>query len=101
LIRHRTNEEEKKAKREKEAAGDATTPASEEEDTYLGQDIYIYVYSGLTLLIFVVTKVRAIYFFQYCMKISINVHNRMFGSLVRAPTKFFDDNPSGMNTNKI
>jgi ATP-binding cassette subfamily C (CFTR/MRP) protein 4 len=35
------------------------------------------------------------------MRISINVHNKMFGSLVRAPVKFFDENPSGRVMNRF
>ena len=54
-----------------------------------------YGYTGLMVAIFVITKVRAIYFLHYCMNISINVHDNMLSSMVRALTKFFDDNPSG------
>lgn len=65
------------------------------DDEYLGEDVYLWVYSGIVVAVFVLTKFRAIYFFMFCIKISINVHNRMFVSLVRAPMKFFDENPSG------
>ena len=66
------------------------TPCEEFDNSY-----HFYVYTGLIVAIFVITKVRAIYFFHYCMNISINVHDSMFSSMARAPTKFFDDNPSG------
>ncbi|CAL8104285.1 unnamed protein product [Orchesella dallaii] len=68
---------------------------------YMGEDIYLYVYTGIVVAIFVLTKFRAIYFFMFCIKISINVHNKMFVSLVRAPMKFFDDNPSGRVMNRF
>lgn len=68
-----------------------------DDEGYLGEDIYLWVYSGIVVALFVLTKWRAIYFFMFCIKISINVHNKMFTSLVRAPIKFFDDNPSGLN----
>lgn len=35
------------------------------------------------------------------MKISVNMHNRMFSSLARAPIKFYDDNPSGRILNRF
>lgn len=65
------------------------------DDGYLGENVYLWVYTGIVAAVFVLTKFRAIYFFMYCTKISVNVHNRMFMSLVRAPIKYFDDNPSG------
>lgn len=67
----------------------------ENDDGYLGEDVYLYTYTGLVMAIFFFTKARAISFFFYCMRISTRVHNKMFQSLVRAPIKFFDDNPSG------
>jgi len=39
--------------------------------------------------------IKALLFFIFCTIISVNLHDWMFTSLVRAPTKFFDDNPSG------
>jgi ABC-type multidrug transport system fused ATPase/permease subunit len=67
----------------------------EEDIGYLGEDIYLFVYTGVVAGIFFLTKARAISFFLFCMRISVQVHNKMFQSLVRAPIKFFDDNPSG------
>jgi len=64
---------------------------------YLGEDIYLFVYTGIVAGIFFLTKARAVSFFLFCMRISIKVHNKMFESLVRAPIKFLDDNPSGMS----
>lgn len=62
---------------------------------YLGQNTYIYIFSGLVTGVIVFNLLRAVGFFTYCTKISVNMHNRMFSSLVRAPAKFFDENPSG------
>ncbi|OXA60234.1 Multidrug resistance-associated protein 4 [Folsomia candida] len=69
--------------------------------TYLGQHVYIAVYSGLVLLIALHTNINSAYFFKYCMKISSNIHDRMFASVVRAPMQFFDDNPSGRIMNRF
>jgi len=35
------------------------------------------------------------------MRVSVRLHNRMFSSLVRAPTAFFDANPSGRIMNRF
>lgn len=65
------------------------------------QNFYAYVYCGLMGAFIVFSVVRSILFFGYCMRISINLHNGMFRSLVRAPVKFFDDNPSGRIMNRF
>jgi ATP-binding cassette subfamily C (CFTR/MRP) protein 4 len=65
------------------------------DDNYLGRDTYLIVYSGVNLLAVSFCLFRALFFYMFCTRISIKLHNRMFQSLVRAPTKFFDDNPSG------
>lgn len=53
-------------------------------------------YIGLGVLVLVVDVVRTIYMFYYSMRISRNIHTKMFACIVEAPIKFFDDNPSGM-----
>ncbi|CAG7835020.1 unnamed protein product, partial [Allacma fusca] len=62
---------------------------------------YFYIYTGIVIALFFITKATAMYWSYYCMKISVNVHDNMFKSLVRAPTKFFDDNPSGRILNRF
>jgi len=47
------------------------------------------------------TNLRACMFFNLCMKASKNLHNRMFGSLLSAPMRFFDTNPSGRILNRF
>lgn len=59
------------------------------------RNIYMYIYAGLACIVFLIDTTRTIYFFSYTMKISSNIHNKMFTSLVRVPIKFFDENPSG------
>ncbi|CAL8104325.1 unnamed protein product [Orchesella dallaii] len=73
----------------------------DEDDNYLGRDVYIWVLTGLVGTVLLFNLLRAFGFFTYCMKISVNMHNRMFTSLVRAPSKFFDDNPSGRIMNRF
>ncbi|ODN00558.1 Multidrug resistance-associated protein 4 [Orchesella cincta] len=73
----------------------------DENDNYLGRNVYIYVFTGLVGGVILFSLLRAVGFFIYCMKISVNMHNRMFTSLVRAPSKFFDDNPSGRVMNRF
>lgn len=65
------------------------------EDDYLGQNIYLYVYGGLVAMVLGFNLLRALGWFSYSYLISVNMHNKMFQSVVRAPTKFFDDNPPG------
>ncbi|CAL8104328.1 unnamed protein product [Orchesella dallaii] len=74
---------------------------NEDDDSYLGRNTYIWVFTGLVAAVVFFNLLRAVGFFTYCMKISVNMHNRMFTSLVRAPPKFFDDNPSGRVMNRF
>lgn len=62
---------------------------------YLGESTYLAVYGGLVALVVVLNFLRAIGWFKYTALISVNMHNKMFSSIVRSPTKFFDDNPPG------
>ncbi|ODM90032.1 Multidrug resistance-associated protein 4 [Orchesella cincta] len=80
----------------------STTPSSFlNDDDYLGQNTYIYIYSGIILAVVVTNIFRSLSFFSYSLKIGINLHNAMFSSIVRAPVKFFDDNPSGRVMNRF
>ena len=64
-----------------------------EPDTYTG----IYVFTILIVCVFIFSMVRTIHYFLMCMISSINLHNRMFQSIIRAPLLFFDQNPVGMD----
>ena len=57
--------------------------------------IYMVFYISLAILVLVVDVVRTIYMFYFTMRISRNLHKKMFACIVEAPVKFFDDNPSG------
>lgn len=63
--------------------------------TYRGEDYYMYFYTGIVIAVIISTLTRAFVFFWYSLQIGINLHDKMFRSVVRAPVKFFDDNPSG------
>jgi hypothetical protein len=61
----------------------------------LDNNEFLYVYIGIVGLLCLASLVRSIGFFWICMKASVNLHSRMFSSVLRSPIKFFDDNPSG------
>ena len=64
-----------------------------EPDTYTG----IYVFTILIVCVFIFSMVRTIHYFLMCMTSSINLHDHMFQSIIRAPLLFFDQNPVGIN----
>ncbi|CAL8127066.1 unnamed protein product [Orchesella dallaii] len=68
---------------------------------YRGEEQYLTIYSAIILAVIISTLLRAIVFFWYSLQIGINLHNKMFQSVVRAPIKFFDDNPSGRIMNRF
>lgn len=63
-------------------------------------DLYngIYVYTALICGVFAFSLIRAIQFLFACTQSSINLHNRMLQSIIRAPLLFFDRNPVGRLT---
>ena len=64
-----------------------------EPDTYTG----VYVFTILIICVFIFSMIRTIHYFLMCMISSINLHNRMFQCVIRAPLLFFDQNPVGNN----
>ncbi|OXA59787.1 Multidrug resistance-associated protein 4 [Folsomia candida] len=70
-------------------------------DNYLGQTTYLSIYGGLVALVLVLNFLRAVGWFTYSARISVNMHDKMFSSIVRSPTKFFDDNPPGRVMNRF
>ncbi|KAG9509318.1 Multidrug resistance-associated protein 4, partial [Fragariocoptes setiger] len=60
-----------------------------------------YVYAVLILALFVVVLIRTTTFFVACMRSSINMHNRLFKSVIDAPISFFDFNPIGILLNRV
>lgn len=58
-------------------------------------------YTFLIILTVFLTFARSIYFMLTCMKTSINLHNKMFGCLMRTVMRFFDNNPSGRILNRF
>lgn len=59
------------------------------------------IYTLLIAGLFVLTLIRTTTFFVACMRSSINLHNRLFRSVLRAPIKFFDYNPIGVLLNRV
>ena len=53
------------------------------------------VYSGLVSSAIVLSITRAVLFYYLCVNAARNLHNKMFGAVLRAPVRFFDRNPVG------
>lgn len=68
----------------------------DDHEYFWRKHIYMMFYIGISVLVLVIDVVRSVYMFYYTMRISKNIHTKMFKCLVQAPIKFFDDNPSGM-----
>ncbi|XP_031343400.1 probable multidrug resistance-associated protein lethal(2)03659 [Photinus pyralis] len=56
------------------------------------------IYIGTTALL---ALSRSFFFFTVCMRASVNLHNRMFNSVVRSTMRFFNANPSGRILNRF
>ncbi|KAK8736319.1 hypothetical protein OTU49_004939, partial [Cherax quadricarinatus] len=62
-------------------------------DGYLDTYTNVYIYTGLTVGLFVLSLGRTVLFFVMCMTSSRKLHNRMFECIIRVPIKFFDTHP--------
>ncbi len=71
------------------------------QNTYLGENIYLYIYTGFVMGVILLNLIRCLWFYLYSAKISVSIHDKMFRSMVRAPIKFYDDNPSGRIMNRF
>ena len=60
-------------------------------DTNTGVNGYAILACGF----FIFTLINTIQFFSICMSSSVNLHNKMFKSIIRSKVIFFDQNPVG------
>ncbi|KAF5294184.1 hypothetical protein FQR65_LT10895 [Abscondita terminalis] len=67
----------------------------------LSSDSFIYIYSGIVVLIIVTTLIATFSFFISCMRSSIKLHNNMLATIIYAPIKFFNENCSGRILNRF
>ncbi|OTF74727.1 ABC transporter-like protein [Euroglyphus maynei] len=67
------------------------------------EDYYtnIIIYAILVGLLFIFSIIRTTSFFVTCMRSSVNLHNTIFNSLVKAPIMFFDKTPVGIIMNRV
>lgn len=61
----------------------------------------MYFYGALIALCVILTLARSFLFFKACMMSSINLHSKIFHTLLEAPMRFFDTNPSGRVLNRF
>ncbi|CAG2108689.1 unnamed protein product, partial [Medioppia subpectinata] len=62
---------------------------------------YVMIYSALIGGLFITSLVRTTTFFVMCTKASITLHNRIFLSVLRAPSHVFDSQPIGRILNRF
>ncbi|XP_061143860.1 ATP-binding cassette sub-family C member 4-like isoform X1 [Syngnathus typhle] len=67
----------------------------------LDLDLYLSVYAGLTGAAVVFGFVRNLVFFNVLVNSAQTLHNRMFGSILRTPVHFFQNNPIGRILNRF
>lgn len=64
-------------------------------------DFCLYIYAGGLLLLFIVALARSMLFYKLAMISSQKLHDTMFTSVLAAPMRFFDTNPSGRILNRF
>lgn len=61
----------------------------------------VYIFTGIIAAVFLFGLLRALMFFKIAVDASMNMHNKMFNSLLRSPISFFDTNPVGRILNRF
>ena len=59
------------------------------------RDFQVWIYCGIIVILFVVSLIRTVGFFNICMNSSINLHKKLFAGVIVAPMRFFELNPVG------
>ena len=67
------------------------------QELYIPADVYLWAYVGVTVGLVVLTIIRTIWFYWTHLNVSHGIHNKMFNSIMRAPTMFYDQNSSGIS----
>ncbi|XP_051166278.1 ATP-binding cassette sub-family C member 4-like [Leptopilina boulardi] len=65
------------------------------------QEVYIYVYSGIVISVFLIAITRSFAFCALCMRASQRLHDMAFSALIRTGMRFFDTNSSGRILNRF
>ncbi|KAK3863657.1 hypothetical protein Pcinc_030600 [Petrolisthes cinctipes] len=68
---------------------------------YLDTVTNVYIYTGMTIGLFVLSMGRTVLFFVVCMASSRQLHNKMFRTVIRVPIQFFDLHPVGQMLNRF
>jgi ATP-binding cassette subfamily C (CFTR/MRP) protein 4 len=77
------------------------TSTDDFDDVFFTQTMCISLYSALIVSVIIFAIVRSITFTQSCMRVSVNLHDKMFSSIVSATMNFFHSNSSGRILNRF
>lgn len=70
--------------------------ASVSSSCYLSTNQRIAIYSASAMAAVVLNLFKTLLFYFICINASRVLHNWMFGAVLRAPVRFFDINPIGL-----
>ncbi|ERL93563.1 hypothetical protein D910_10852 [Dendroctonus ponderosae] len=70
-------------------------------DAFFNTNVCFYIYTSIIVSVIVVTIVRSITFYQFCMLASVRMHNSMFERITNATMRFFNTNCSGRVLNRF
>ncbi len=71
------------------------TNTSLSELCQLTNDTRLWIFTALIAIALLLYIIRAVLIYTFTINSSRVLHNRMFASVLRAPARFFDTNPSG------
>ena len=72
-----------------------------EQNSSSTSDHYVHVYIGLLVALMLVSSLQCITYACFTRLASINLHNKMFRIVMRAPMSFFEKNPVGQVLNRF
>ncbi|KAL1500932.1 hypothetical protein ABEB36_006349 [Hypothenemus hampei] len=86
---------------ERNAANQTTIKTQTAVEVFFTTDICFYIYSSIIAAVIILTIVRSITFYQFCMQASVRMHNTMFERILTATMRFFNTNCSGRVLNRF
>lgn len=79
----------------------ATTTTLNAPDEAAKRQMYMMTYAVIMVIGTIVYLYRSFAFFKLCLRVSINLHDKLFRGITRAKMLFYNTNPSGRILNRF
>ncbi|KAF2900927.1 hypothetical protein ILUMI_05259, partial [Ignelater luminosus] len=67
----------------------------------IDRDVITYIYSAIIAATIIMALLHSVFYFVFFMRASVNLHDRIFGTISYATMRFFNANPTGRILNRF